>query len=119
MAVCVLRAVLRRGHQPRARIGRRLLAPCLERGEHRVLERLLGAVEAPAKAQQPADDAAALAAHGLVDDLGQLRHSSRISSAPWTTNRDAAAQRTASSMLAMRRKNTPPMTSLLSRNGPS
>src|SRR3954467_7936929 len=117
MASHVPRTVLRHCHQPGSWVRRHLSGPRLDGGEHRLLKRLLGCIETLAQAQEAPHDAPALAAHGLPDDVGQLRHSSRISIAPCTPCRPSATERTASSWLVTRRKNRPPMTSLLSRNG--
>ncbi len=115
----VPRAVLRGRHEPRARVRGHLVAPRLHGRERGLLKRLLRGVEVAAEPQEAAHDAPALAPHRLVDERRQLRHTSRISSAPCAMNRVPSAHATASSMLAMRMKKTPPITSLLSRNGPS
>jgi hypothetical protein len=90
-----------------------------EGGEQGLLKCLLGGVEAAEHAHQRAHDPGFLAADDVVEGATKLRHNSRISTAPSFTNAVPDAQCTASSRLSMRRKNSPPMTSLLSRNGPS
>src|SRR5262245_39602989 len=108
MTACILRAVLRDHHQPRARVRRGLVAPRLQRGERGLLERLFRSIDAAAEAQEAPEDRAALPTHGFFDERGHVRHSSRISNAPCTMKRVSAAHRTASSMLAMRTNKRPP-----------
>src|SRR3569833_993712 len=119
MALRIAHAVARRGREPRGGVYRHAVGgPRRERGDDRVLERLFGESEAAAVAQQTTDQHAALAPHDRFELARYIRHSSRISRAPYARNGDPDAHWIASSRSAMRSSTMPRVKYLQKRDGP-
>ena len=99
--------------------------PALERGRERVLHGVLGELEVAEDADEDRDCTAPLLAEDLVDGRGRRRPpgqrsiTGRISIDPYSAAGTIEAIRIASSRSGSRVRKSPPISSLVSANGPS